>query len=124
MSIGEHGLFFSFQDPLRYDSLSRLERGFSLLAFLSWRIFQADVVGGVQRYFRRRRGIYLEDCPQDNIEYHVVRQGVDQKAIRDSLIEMGFIVKVVCYFSTIVPLWQRLGAALGLRSHFAVRASR
>jgi SAM-dependent methyltransferase len=118
------GQFFSFQDPLKYDSLGRFIRIFNALAYFSWRIFQGDVTGGIRRRIRRARGIYLEDCPQDNIEYHVTRGGVDQDAIHKLFEQSGFECEIIPYFSTQSRIWQPVGTALGMKSTFAVIARR
>ena len=122
--MSPYGQFFSFQDPLKYDSIGRFTAAFSTLAYLSWRVFKGDVVGGVKRRIRRSRGIYLDDSPEDNAEYHVTRNGVDQAAICDLLGESGFECEIVRYFSTQSHVWQSIGAALGLRNTFAVIAKR
>jgi SAM-dependent methyltransferase len=120
--LKDNGCFFSFQDPLRYDTISKIERMFSIFSFLSWRIFQGNVIGGVQRRIRRSKGVYLDDCIEDNYEYHVVRNGVDQNAIRRLFEDLGLECKIICYFSTISRFWQAIGAKLGIRSSFAVIA--
>ena len=76
-----HGQVFSFQDPLRYDSLDRMSLVVSRIAYFSWRIFKGDVLGGIMRQLRRNRGVFVEDSVHDNAEYHVVRNGVDQEAL-------------------------------------------
>lgn len=118
------GQIFSFQDPLRYDTLGKPSLMFSKAAYLSWRIFKGDVVGGLQRRLRRGRGIYLEDSVHDNAEYHVTRNGLDQDAIRELLEARGLDCDIVRYFSTQSPLFQRLGSALGTDNTFAVIARR
>ena len=77
--LTRYGQFFSFQDPLRYDSVGRFTMMFTNLAYLSWRIFNGDVLEGLRRRFRRSRGVYLADSIYDNAEYHVTRIVVDQK---------------------------------------------
>jgi SAM-dependent methyltransferase len=118
------GQFFSFQDPLRYDSVGKPTMIFSTLAYFSWRIFKGDVVGGLKRRLRRMRGIYLEDSVQDNAEYHVTRNGVDQDAICRLFEDSGFDCNIVRYFSTQSRLFQRIGSALGVKNTFAVVARR
>ena len=59
--LSPRGQFFSFQDPLRYDSLSSFARTFSTFAYLPWRISKGDVAGGLKRRLRRSRGVFLED---------------------------------------------------------------
>lgn len=119
-----HGQFFSFQDPLRYDSLRRFTRTYGKLAYYSWRVFQGDVAGGVRRTIRRSRGVYLEGCPNDYDEYHVIRDGVDQDAIQELLSQEGFECEIIRYFSTQRSVWQTGGVALGMENTFGVLATR
>lgn len=118
------GQFFSFQDPLRYDTVGKSTMMFSTLAYLSWRLLKGDVAGGLKRRLRRRRGIYLEDSMHDNAEYHVTRNGVDQDAIYELFKELGFDCSILRYFSTQSPFFQPKGAALGVKNTFAVIARR
>lgn len=122
--LTDHGQFFSFQDPLRYDSVGKGSRLFSELAYASWRIFKGDVLRGLARRFRRQRGVFLEDCAADNAEYHVVRSGVDHEAVGRLLVASGFECRIVKYFSTQVLLWQTVGQRAGIESTFAVLARR
>ncbi len=122
--LAPHGQFFSFQDPLRYDSLRRPVMLFSTAAYFCWRITRGDVVRGVGRRIRRRKGIYLESCVEDNAEYHVTRGGVDQDAINVLLEELGFTCMITRYFSTQGRMWQAIGDALGVANTFAVLAKR
>ncbi len=123
-TLNPSGQFFSFQDPLRYDSLGITPKLFSLLALFSWRIFKGDLIGGLKRRIRRSRGIYLEDSKHDNAEYHVTRNGVDQSAIYRLFEELGFTCKIIPYFSTQSRLFQPLGAALGVKNTFAIIAQK
>jgi len=118
------GQFFSFQDPLRYDSLGAGTRAFCGLSYLSWRLFKGDVLGGLSRRLRRSRGVYLEESVQDNAEYHVLRNGLDQDAIARQFSDLGFDCRLLPYFSTQSRLFQPLGEALGVRNTFAVVARR
>jgi len=120
--LSPHGQFFSFQDPLRYDSVSRFTRMFSSAAYLPWRIFQGDVVNGIKRKMRRARGIYLDSCESDNAEYHVVRNGVDQNAIAELFKKEGFRCDVIPYFSTQSSIFQSIGSFLKLRNSFSIMA--
>ncbi|HOT90857.1 MAG TPA: class I SAM-dependent methyltransferase [Anaerolineae bacterium] len=119
-----YGQFFSFQDPLRYDSVGKPTMIFSTLAYFSWRIFRGDLVGGTKRRLRRMRGIYLEDSIHDNAEYHVIRNGVDQDAIFRLFEDRGFDCNIVRYFSTQSRLFQPIGSASGMKNTFAVIAQR
>lgn len=121
--LSGHGQFFSFQDPLWFDSIEWTTKAFSRLAHYSWRVFQPNVADGFRRYMRRRRNPD-PDNPEDNAEYHYFRNGVDQDAIRALFEAMGFSCRIVRYFSTQSGLWQRVGDALGLECAFAVIARR
>ncbi len=116
------GQFFSFQDPLRFDTVGGATMVFSRVAYFSWRIFRGDVVGGIKRHMRRARGIYLEDSTHDNAEYHALRNGVDQDAIRRLLEELGFDCRIVPYFSTQSRLFQRIGGLMDAKNTFAIVA--
>lgn len=123
-ALAPGGAFFSFQDPLRYDSLSRRALAFSNVAYFSWRIFRGDVFGGIARRLRRRRGVYLADSMHDNAEYHVTRNGVDQDAIAACFAAHRFDCEIGRYFSTPSGLFQRLGAGMRTENTFAVIARR
>lgn len=120
--LNPSGQFFSFQDPLRYDSVGAPTAMFSKLAYFSWRVFKGDVMGGLGRRIRRARGIYLEDSVHDNAEYHATRNGVDQDAIFRLFEEMGFEVSIESYFSTQSRLFQPIGSILGMNNTFGVVA--
>jgi len=122
--LSENGQFFSFQDPIRYDTMNSLSHLFSKTAYFSWRAFQGDFFGGVSRTLRRARGVYLDDCPADNTEYHLVRNGVDQDQIVRLLSSRGFECRVIRYFSTQGSLFQPLGSALGVQNTFSIIARR
>ena len=124
MILSPYGQFFSFQDPVRYDTVGRFTMLFSKVAYFSWRVFKGDVIGGLKRRLRRARGIYLEDSMHDNAEYHVTRNGVDQDAIRKLFRENGFDCNIVSYFSTQSPLFQFIGTALGMKNTFAIIAQK
>jgi 2-polyprenyl-3-methyl-5-hydroxy-6-metoxy-1,4-benzoquinol methylase len=123
-ALSKNGQFFSFQDPIRYDTMSTLSRWLNKAMYFSWRVFQGDFLGGLFRTLRRARGIYLEDCPADNTEYHIVRHGVDQGKIVEVLSSKGFDCRVIRYFSTQGSLFQPLGSALGIENTFAIIAKR
>ena len=120
--LSPHGQFLSFQDPIKYASLGKFTNLLSKIAYFSWRIFKGDVIGGIQRRVRRSRGIYFDDCPQDNSEYHVVRGGVDQDAIAELFKELGFECQIIRYFSTQSRFWQSVGSAIKAYNTFSVIA--
>jgi SAM-dependent methyltransferase len=120
--LGPHGQFLSFQDPLRYDTIGRLTKALGEVGYLSWRVFQGDLRGGLARRLRRARG-QLDDSPLDNAEYHILRNGVDQEAIARLFREAGFECEIVRYFSTHGRMVQALGSMLKCENTFAIRAS-
>jgi len=126
--LAPHGQFLSFQDPLRYDTVSRFTRAFGELSYLSWRMLQGDLWGGLRRRLRRGRGVLdesaLDDSPLNYAEYHVVRGGVDQDAIVALLAASGFECEIIRYFSTQSRVFQPLGAALGLQNTFGILGER
>jgi SAM-dependent methyltransferase len=121
---GPHGQILLFQDPLRYDTQGKFTRGFDILSYAFWRMCQPDFFGGVRRRLRRMRGIYLDNCPQDNVEYHVTRNGVDQDAIAARLRELGFKVETVRYWSQQSAVFQWLGTWARLENCFGIVARR
>ncbi|MDP1623927.1 MAG: class I SAM-dependent methyltransferase [Bacteroidales bacterium] len=122
--LNPHGQFFSFQDPLRYDTLSSFNRRYSRYSYLSWRVFQGDFWGGYSRMMRRRRGVLLDDCVEDNAEYHVTRNGVDQDAIARLLKSNHFNVRTVKYFATQSALFQFLGYKARCANMFSIVAQK
>lgn len=120
--LNPYGQFFSFQDPLRYDTVGKFTRFFSKSAYLSWRIFKGDLISGLKRRLRRTRGVYLKDSIHDNAEYHVIRNGVDQDAICELFKKRGIDCDVISYFSTQNRFLQVLGTLLGMKNTFAVIA--
>ena len=122
--LPSRGQFLSFQDPLRFDSLPRPTRLLADCFYVTWRLRQRDVLGGIARRLRRRRGLYLPDSVEDNAEYHTVRGGVDQDALLALLAELGFAASLVRYFATPSVVWQPVGEALHLENTFAILAAR
>jgi SAM-dependent methyltransferase len=122
--LSHYGHFFSFQDPLRYDTVGMISSGFSRIAYFSWRIRKGDLIGGLRRRRRRARGMYFEDSVADNVEYHAIRNGVDQSAICKLLREENFDCKVFTYFSTQSPFFQMIGRILGIKNTFALVAEK
>ncbi len=123
-SLSPHGQLFTFQDPLRYDTVSKSTKALSAFAYLTWRVLRGDVLGGLARRFRRSKGVYLEESVQDNVEYHVVRNGVDQEAICKLAEENGFDCRLTKYFSTQSSLFQPIGTTMGMKNTFSVIARR
>lgn len=112
------GSMFSVQDPLFYPRLSGLTHRMDRGAYFLWRIGQGDMKRGLATRWRRLRGIYDEQQPSDLVEYHVVRQGVDEEAIRELLAPRFEDFELFTYWSTQAPLLQKLGEKTSLRTSF------
>lgn len=121
--IGPGGSIFTVQDPTFYPRRSRLTHRADRGAYLAWRLFQGDYGRGLRTRLRRLRGVYDEHEPSDLVEYHVVRDGVDEEAIRRLLASRFAGVDVFTYWSTQAPVLQRLGERIGLVSNFGVQAT-
>jgi len=118
------GQLFSFQDPLRYDTVARATYTFANASYFGWRIFQGDLVRGLKTRLRRLRGIHVAGSEEDDAEYHVTRNGVDQLAIVELMRSAGFDVRVVRYFSTQSSIMQRIGSLARLENTFGILAQR
>ena len=79
--IATGGALLTLQDPPCY-SRHRLAHRAEQTAYFTWRLTQGDYVGRAARTrLRRMRGIFDEKNPSDMVEYHVIRNGVDEEAI-------------------------------------------
>lgn len=107
VSIG--GAFVSYQDPLWYPRRSRAAALADRGAYLAWRVGQGDLSRGVATVGRRLRGVLDESNPSDMVEYHVVRDGVDERAVYDLLDERFAYCRLDRYWSTQSALLQRIG---------------
>ena len=113
--------FLTLQDPLWYPRLQRSTHRFDRAAFLAWRVGQGHLRRGVATTVRRVRGVY-QDRPEDMVEYHVVRQGVDEEAVAAELRSHFTSVSVIRYWSNQSALAQRLGDSLGHANTFGIVA--
>jgi len=118
------GVLFTFQDPLRYDSLGRFTYLFDRISYFTWRLFQGNYAQGLQTRLRRARGDYRDDLPEDTAEYHVVRNGVDQTALAASLQGVGLECSLNSYWSTQSTLFQYAGTRLRLKNTFGIVAQK
>ena len=116
------GVFFTFQDPLRYDTLGRATYAFDRASYFWWRLFQGNYLRGLQTRWRRLTGTYRDDLAADTAEYHVVRNGVDQLALQQFFAAAGFDCSIRPYWSTQSTLFQRLGQRLKLANTFGIFA--
>ena len=116
------GGIFTVQDPLYYPRMSRLTHRVERAAYLSWRLFQGDYGRGIRTRIRRLRGVYDDTEPSDLVEYHVVRDGVDEEAIETLLRPRFESFELFRYWSSQAPVWQRIGERAGLETTFGLEA--
>jgi len=119
--LGSGGALLTLQDPSwysRHRAAHRAERA----AYLVWRLGRGDLSSGLQTRLRRMRGILDEKNPRDIVEYHVVRDGVDEKAVLKFARESFADASLIEYWSSQLGVAQRLGDRFGLHSSFGVVA--
>jgi trans-aconitate methyltransferase len=121
--LAPEGWFFAVQDPLWYPRQPKRVHRTMRAAYLIWRLGQGNYGQGLRTRARRLRGVYSETDPSDLVEYHVVRQGVDEEALRSLLGPRFDAVEVFTYWSTQSPLFYRLGARTRMRSEFGILAT-
>jgi SAM-dependent methyltransferase len=116
------GAFVSVQDPLRYDTMSSFAHWLDRAAYLIWRLGRGNRLTGLVSLRNRLTGRLDTSRPGDMVEYHVVRNGVDEQALQQ-LLEPSFDeLRLLTYWSNQARLAQRLGRRLGLANQFAVVA--
>ena len=103
------GTVLTFQDPLWYPRQSKLAAVLSWGSYFVWRLGQGELRRGLRTRWRRLRRIYDESEPADMVEYHVVRQGVDESALLDLFSARFTDVEMDTYFSTPMPALQSFG---------------
>jgi SAM-dependent methyltransferase len=121
--INANGGLISWQDPLWYPRRSTANLNFERLCYFSWRITRGEFRRGVKTRIRRFRGFLDESNPADMVEYHVVRDGVDEVAIM-RLAQLFFdSTSLTEYFSTQSKVFQNLGDSKWARNTFGISAS-
>ncbi|MGW0161213.1 class I SAM-dependent methyltransferase [Mycobacterium sp. NPDC003323] len=116
------GAVVTFQDPLWYPRQKRLDRALSWGSYFAWRLTQGELRRGLATRWRRLRGSYSETEPSDLVEYHVVRDGVDDLGLYELLQNRFIDVEVDRYFSTQSPQLQSLGSKLFPANTFGLLA--
>ncbi len=117
------GALISIQDPLWYPRMSPTSLRLTNAAYLSWRIGRGNIARGLKTRLRRRFQGLSEEAPGDAVEYHVVRDGVDEEAIVDQLRARFESVNLLTYWSSQGVVQQRLGERLGMVNTFAIFAA-
>lgn len=119
---GPGGHLVSFQDPLWHLRVPRATRALDLALYLPWRLRRGNLLHGFKSRIRWWRKHYDDENPSDLVEYHVVRQGVDEAALL-ALLEPCFDeVELVTYWSSHTREGQRIGEAVGVRNLFGIVA--
>lgn len=115
------GALLTLQDPAwypRHRVAHRAERA----AYFGWRLTQGDYISGLRTRLRRMYGIIDEKNPNDMVEYHVIRNGIDDRAVlsftRTAFAETTFIP----YWSSQLGVAQYLGERFGLHNSFGLVA--
>ena len=117
------GSLVSIQDPLWYPRMKPRTKRLSDASYLSWRLTQGELLRGVRTRMRRRFKGHSEQAPGDAVEYHVVRDGIDEAAL-SGLLEPSFDrVELYPYWSTQGTAQQRLGERLSALNTFAMFAT-
>ena len=117
------GSLITFQDPLLYNGVRRRVRRLDRLGYVTWRLGQGNFREGLRTQARRLRGSYDDSEPADMVEYHVVRQGMDERAIVELLERHFGTVSVIRYWSNHSVAFQRLGDRMGVANTFGVVAT-
>lgn len=120
--VDQGGSFYSVQDPCLYSRMPPLTRRIQMTAYFAWRLTQGKYGRGAMTRLRRLRHEY-NDSPSDLVEYHVVRDGLDEQAIHALLRPLFEDVELFSYWSTQSAVLQNLGARTAMRTNFGVRAS-
>lgn len=117
------GSLVTFQDPVWYPRQKRWERTMSSALYLIWRTLQGEFRRGLATRWRRLRGVYSDSEPSDLVEYHVVRQGVDDLALQNLLQARFASVEMDRYFSTQSPTFQSFFGKHAPPNTFGILAS-
>lgn len=117
------GAIFTVADPLYYPRMPAITHRVDRGAYLAWRLVQGDYRRGLATRWRRLRGRYDETEPSDLIEYHVVRDGVDEEAIAELLAPDFADVEIFRYWASQGPFWQRLGGRTRMTTDFGIQAT-
>jgi SAM-dependent methyltransferase len=115
------GAFLSLQDPLWYSRHPDSHRR-DQLGYYAWRLAQGDLGRAASTGLRRLRGVHDESSAADMVEYHVVRQGVDEQALQKLLEPRFEHVRVLPYWSNQLRLAQRFGERSGWANMFGIDA--
>lgn len=121
--VADDGAIFTVQDPLYYPRMGRTAHIADRGSYFAWRLVQGNYAHGLATRLRRLRGVYVDTNPSDLVEYHVVRDGVDEEAIAELLRKHFDDVEIFRYWSTQAPILQRVGERTRLACTFGIEAT-
>ncbi|MGH9226656.1 MAG: hypothetical protein ACRD2W_23360 [Acidimicrobiales bacterium] len=116
------GTIVTFHDPLWYARVGRATRAVDRLGYYLSRVQHGNLAAGLATLSRPVRGVLDESNPADTVEYHVVRDGVDEEAIARLLRPSFEVVEIARYWSNQSAVGLRVGRRLGLANNFGVVA--
>jgi 2-polyprenyl-3-methyl-5-hydroxy-6-metoxy-1,4-benzoquinol methylase len=119
--ITRAGSLLTLQDPMWY-SRHRLAHRAERAAYFTWRLGQGSRIAGLQTRLRRIAGTFDDTNPGDEVEYHVVRDGIDEEWVLSFASGAFAEVELISYWSSQLGLAQRLGQRTSLRNSFGVAA--
>ncbi len=117
------GALFTVADPLYYPRMSKRTHRTVRGMYLAWRVFQGDFRRGLATRVRRLRGVYDDTNPSDLVEYHVVRDGVDEESIRELLAPRFASFEIFSYWASQAPIFQKWGERTSMVCDFGLAAS-
>lgn len=120
--VAPGGAFVSFQDPLWHPRRSFASLAAERGAYLLWRLGQGQYRRGLASFVRQHRGTYDRTNPSDMVEYHSVRKGVDELALRTLLHPSFGAVEIQRYWSTNAGWLQFAGERVAPPTTFGVLA--
>jgi SAM-dependent methyltransferase len=116
------GSFVSWQDPILYARVPPAQLRAAKASYYLWRATTGEWSQGLKTASRRIRGVLDEANTADMVEYHVIRDGVDERALQEYLASCFDDVNVETYWSTQALLLQSWGDRRGYKSTFGVVA--
>ncbi len=118
------GFFYSAQDPTYYPRRKRRTHVAQRGTYFLWRLGQGNYRRGLSTRIRRVKGEWTETEASDLVEYHVVRDGVDELSLVAELEQHFEHVELFTYWSTQSPFFQKALGWMRLPSEFGLIARR
>jgi SAM-dependent methyltransferase len=116
------GTLLALQDPLWYPRADKRALALNSLGYAAWRVRQGNATQALRTGLRRLSRTYGASNPSDMVEYHVVRQGVDENRIVAELRSVFEQVELLPYWTNQSPWFQRIGERAKLVNTFGVIA--